>query len=143
MSLIKARLSVKIGNDRKLMYSSCMVIKLNSFKNLLSLLHGCHIPQLQNIAIPGRLSHPTISKFYQPLTMEFFWIPLFCFEICRNYMSIIITIASNITVLVSQNIIIFRFFLLMSHGVNKKTSSSAFPHLHPATRFSPGLFVVL
>ena len=55
-------------------------------------------------------------------------------------MSIIITIVSNITMLVSQNIIFFGFFMLMSHGVNKK----CLPHtsLSP-TRFSPGLFVVL
>ena len=58
-------------------------------------------------------------------------------------MSIIITIASNITVLVSYNIILFRFFMPMSHGVKKKTFSSACLHLHPPTRFSPGLFVDL
>ena len=58
-------------------------------------------------------------------------------------MSIIITIVSNITVLVSHNIIFFGLFMPMSHGVNKKTLSSVFPHLHPPTRFSPGLFVVL
>ena len=50
-------------------------------------------------------------------------------------MSIIITIVSNITVLVSHNIIFFGFFMPLSHGVNKKTPSSVSPHL-------PGLFVV-
>ena len=35
------------------------------------------------------------------------------------------------------------FFMTMSHGVNKKTHSSAFTHLHPPTRFSPGFFAVL
>ena len=43
-----------------------------------------------------------------------------------NYMSIIITIVSNITVLVSH-IIFFGFFMPTSHGVNKKTPSSAYP----------------
>ena len=51
-------------------------------------------------------------------------------------MSIIITIVSNITVLVSHNIIFFECFMPMSHGVNMKTPSSVSPHL-------PGLFVLL
>ena len=58
-------------------------------------------------------------------------------------MSIVITIVSNIAVLVSHNIIFFEFFMHMSHGVNKKTPSSASSHLHPPARFSPGLLVVL
>ena len=37
-----------------------------------------------------------------------------------SIMSIIITIVSNITVLVSHNIISFGFFMPISHGVNKK-----------------------
>ena len=45
-------------------------------------------------------------------------------------MSIIITIVSNITVLVSHSIIFFGFFMPMSDGVKKKTPSSASPHLH-------------
>ena len=44
-------------------------------------------------------------------------------------MSIVITIVSNIIVLVSQNIVFFRFFMPMSYGVNKKTPPSASPHL--------------
>ena len=64
------------------------------------------------------------------------FIYLFIFEICRNYMSIIITIVSNITVSVSRNSIFFGFFMPMSHGANKKTRSSVSLHL-------PGLFVVL
>ena len=46
-------------------------------------------------------------------------------------MSITITIVSNITVLVSHNIIFYGFFMPMSHGVNKKTPSSVFLSLHP------------
>ena len=108
------------------------------------LLHHCHgygVALFQNFAISltwlSWHSHPTISKFNQLFTMESFWIvnPSFYFfiiflEINRNYiMLIMITIASNITVLVSQNIIFFAFFMPMSHGVNKKTPPSAFPHL--------------
>ena len=44
-------------------------------------------------------------------------------------MSIILTIVSNIIVLVSQNIIFFGFFMPISHGANKKTRPSASPHL--------------
>ena len=58
-------------------------------------------------------------------------------------MSIIITIVSNITVLVSQNIIFFGYFMPMSHSVNKKTPPSASPNLPLSpTRFSSGFFVV-
>ena len=86
---------------------SYMGIISHNFKALLSLLW---------------LSHPTISKFYQPFTMDFFSFFYFIFlEIGSNYiMSIIITIVSNIIVLVSQNIIFFGFFMPMIHGVNKK-----------------------
>ena len=70
--LRKAWWSVKIGNGQKPRYSSYMVTKLKNFKILPSFLHGYHIPQFQNIAIPAWFSHPTISKFYQPFTMEFF-----------------------------------------------------------------------
>ena len=47
------------------------------------------------------LSHPTVSKFYQPTNWNFFGlvIPLNLLEIGRNYVSIIITIISIITVL--------------------------------------------
>ena len=64
-------------------------------------------------------------------------------KICRNYMSIIITIVSNITVLVSHNVIFFGFFMPMDHGVNKKTPSSVSPTFISSTRFLLGLFIVL
>ena len=44
----------------------------------------------------------------------------FVLEIDRNYVSIIITIISNITVLVSHNVIWFECFMPMSHSINKK-----------------------
>ena len=114
-----------------------MVIIFHSFKTLLSLL-GFLSPQFQNFT---KLSHHHgIFSDWLPnptyLFFIYFLIYLFIFEICRNYMSIIITIVSNITVSVSRNIIFFGFFMPMSHGVNKKTPSSVSPHL-------PGLFVVL
>ena len=45
-------------------------------------------------------------------------------------MSFIITIVSNITVLVPQYIIFFAFVMLMSHGMKKKTPPSASPYLY-------------
>ena len=48
-------------------------------------------------------------------------------EICRNYVPNKITIISNITVLVSH-CICFRYFMPMSHDVNKKASSIVSPH---------------
>ena len=55
MYLVKAWLSVKIGNDQKPSYSSwmVMVIEFHNFKYLSSLPHGYHNPQLQSIAIPA------------------------------------------------------------------------------------------
>ena len=64
-------------------------------------------------------------------------------KICRNYMSIIITIVSNITVLVSHNVTFFGFFMPMDHGVNKKTPSSVSPTFISSTRILLGLFIVL
>ena len=85
-----------------------MVIKLHNLKILLSLL---------------LLSHSTISNFYQ-FTNWNFWglvIPLnFVLEIARNYVSIIITNISNITVFVSHNVLCFRYFMPISHCINKK-----------------------
>ena len=133
MFLIQAWLSVKIGNDQKPTYycllhghgyqipvskfchPSYMVIISHNFKALLSLLS---------------LFHPTISNFtnlppwnFFGLVIIFYLFIYFFREIGRNYILsitlIIITIVSNITVLVSQNIIFFGFFIPMSHGVNK------------------------
>ena len=85
---------------------------------------GYQAQQFQNFAIPPTcLSYPTAPKHcYHPTF--FFWGGGGGGG--RNYMSIIITIVSNITVLVSH-IIFFGFFMPTSHGVNKKTPSSAYP----------------
>ena len=45
-------------------------------------------------------------------------------EMTRNYVSMIITIVSNIIVLVSHNVIFFGYFMPTNHGVNRNT-----PHL--------------
>ena len=122
----------------KLCRLSYMVIISRNFKALLSLLW---------------LSQPTISKFCQTFTMNFFWIDnlsLYFFilsflETSRNYImsiiSIIITFASNSTVLVSQNVIFFGFYMTMSRGVNKKTIPSASATSLSPIRFSPGLLL--
>ena len=113
-----------------------MVITLYNCKALLPLLS---------------LSDSTISKFYQPFTMEFFRIDnpffyLFFSEIGRNYImlikSTIITSVGNIIVLVSQNITCFGYFMPMNHVVSKKAALIFSPPLS-LTRISPGLFVVL
>ena len=86
-----------------------MVIKFHNFKILSFLLHGFLMPQFQ--------------KFGQLFTTQFSWIGnpsyfSFFLDIGRNYISpnifITITIVSNITVLMSQNIIFFGFFTAMS-----------------------------
>ena len=56
-------------------------------------------------------------------------------ETARNYVSIIITIISNITVLVLHNVICFGYFIAMSYGVNKKA-----PPIISSHPFWPGLF---
>ena len=87
-----------------------MVIKLHNLKILLSLLS---------------LSHSTISNFYQSTNWDFWGlvIPLnFVLETARNYVSIIITIVSNITVFVSHNVLCFQYFMPISHCINKKAS---------------------
>ena len=55
MSLVKAWLSVKIGNDQKPRYSSCMVmvIEFRRFIYLSTLTHCYHTPLVQSIAIPA------------------------------------------------------------------------------------------
>ena len=58
----------------------------------------------------------------------------------RNYVSITITIISNITVLVSHNVICFG---AMSYGVNKKAPPIVSPPLLSLTGFPPVFFVVL
>ena len=81
-----------------------MVITLHKFKILLSLV---------------LLSHPTISNFYQSANCNFFGLVIHL---------IIITIISDITVLVQHNVVCFGYFMLMSHGVIKKAPQP--PQIH-------------
>ena len=102
------------------------------------ILHSYWSPQFRNFAIPPIwLSHSTTWKYCSPcycfLTPQFrtfmnlligiFWVSnltKFSLKIDRNYAPILITIISNITVLVSHNVICFRFYMPISHYVNKK-----------------------
>ena len=63
------------------------------------------------------------------------------FEICRNYMSIIITIVSNINRLVSYNIISLDFLCLWAMVL--WLPQILYPTSTLLTRFSPGLPVLL
>ena len=58
-------------------------------------------------------------------------------------MTILISIMSNIAVLVSHNVIGFGYFIPMSHGVNKKSTPITAPTPLLLTGFSPGLLVGL
>ena len=69
--------------------------------------------------------------------MEFF------LEKCRKYMSTIITIVSNITVLVSHNIIFLNFLCLLAMVSVRRLLQVFLCTSIPSTRFSAGLFVVL
>ena len=112
-----------------------------NFKILPFVLHGYQTPQLKILLSLLFLSHPIISKFYQHTKWNFFGfvIPLNIFlEIGRNYVSVIITIINNITVLVSHYVICFGYFISMSHGVNKKTP----PIVSPRPSHLPGFHQV-
>ena len=121
-------------NDDKPSYSSCTVIKPQKF---------------QHFKIPATwFSYHTASKYncspqFQYFTIHpkrIFWIenPTYFvfFEIVRNYVPIIITIASNIAVLVSYNVAIWLgCFMSMNHCVDKDSSQ-----LPPTTFLSPTRF---
>ena len=75
--------------------------------------------------------------------MEFFglvillnFLFLFFLETGRNYESILITIISNITVLVSHNVICFGYFFPTSHGVSKKAPPNVSPTPFPDQVFT-------
>ena len=75
----------------------------------------CHSSYMviKNIAIPAIVSLPSF-KTLLTCHIELFGLVIWLnfFEICRNYVSIIITIISKITVLVSHNVICFGYFIL-------------------------------
>ena len=98
-------------------------------RNLLILHCYCNA-QFQNFSILLTwLSYSTTSKYcYETSTWNIFEsvIPLnFLGEKVRKYVTVLVTMVSDITVLVSQNVIFFRYFMPMGHGVNKKSPPSA------------------
>ena len=98
-------------------------------KNLLILHCFCNV-QFQNFSILLTwLSYFTTSKYcYQTSTWNIFElvIPLnFWGEKGRKYILILVTMVSDITVLVSQNVIFFRYFMPMGHDITKKSPPSA------------------
>ena len=114
-----------------------MVIISHSFKTLLSLL-GFLTPQIDNFSILSPWN------FFGLVPYPTYLFTFYFLELCRNYMSIIITIIGNNTVLVSHNLILFWFFMSMSHGVKKKRLLQVSPSSSiPPTSVLPGLFVVL
>ena len=56
-------------------------------------------------------------------------------KIGRNYVSIVVTIISNITVLVPDNFICFGYFMPLSHDVNKKAPTIFFLQPSPLPGF--------
>ena len=100
-----------MGNDQKTKCSSCKVIKSYNSKTLQFILHDYHTTQLQSFLTPQFEMLPTFMEFFLLVIPPNFYF----LEISRNYASIIITIVSNITVLVSCNAIFFGYFMPMSH----------------------------
>ena len=89
------------------------------------------------------LSHPTVSKLYQPTVGIFFGlvIPLNFLEIGRNYVSIIITNISNITVL-CHTVLFTLDILCVRAMVSIRRVLQLSPPSLSFTRFSSGLLVV-
>ena len=124
----------------KFCHLSYMVIISHNFKALPSLLW------LSRLAI-SKFCQPSIMEFFQIDDPSFYFFLLFFLEIGRNYimsiMSVIITIVSNITVLVSQNIVFFGFLCLWAMVSIRRLLQVPPPNSLSPTRFSPGWFVVL
>ena len=96
--------------------------------------YGFLILQLQNV---NSLHGISLDWYLIPFTF-FTYLFIYFLEKGRNYVSFIITIVSNITLLLSHTVIFFRYFISLSHGVNKKAPPSAplLPSLyHVFTRY--------
>ena len=121
-------------------------VETNNFKIWLFRSHGYHTPKLKNIAIFAIAFSPHNFKILPTCYMELFRVSNLTYIFGRQIETctqIIITIISNITALMSHNVISFVYFVPMSHGVSKKAPTFVSrPHL-PLTTFSPVLFVVL
>ena len=113
-----------MGNGKKPKSSSCIAIKYQIFKILPSLLYGYHTPQLKNIAISPIAFSVHNFKLLPFCQLAFLWVSNSTYffgdrqKLCVNYNY---TVISNITVLVSNNVICFGYFRPISYCVNKKT----------------------
>ena len=90
--------------------STCKVIERHSFKILLFLQHGYHTPQLNNIEISAIAFSLHNFKILPARHMEFFGLEILLklfLDIDRIYVSVTITIISNIIALVSRIVICF------------------------------------
>ena len=113
-------LNLKIS---KLCYSFYMVITHHNLKYCYP--SYCFlIPQFQNFI---NLAHEFFLFQYSYLIF---------LQIGRNYVSIIITVISNISVLVSHNAICSGCFMPLSHGVNKKALPVVSPPPSPYQVFT-------
>ena len=106
-------------------------------RNLL-MLHGYHNTQFQDCAVYMVILLNNFNYCYPPSAWNIFElvIPINLLrEKSRNYVSIIVNIVSNITVLMSQNVILFGYFMPIGHGVNKEVPLSVSPSLLASSGF--------
>ena len=135
---------LKWENDQKPSYSSCIVIKPHNFKILRSLLRD------RKIGDRALAFVPTVSKFYQPSRWNFFGLVIFrlaisfFFDTGRSFVSIIIAIVSNITVLsVIQCYYLIWIFYAYELWCQQRHLTSASHHLLPLRYQVFTRFVVL
>ena len=124
-----------MGNDQKPRCSSCIAIEPHNFKILPFFLYDYHTSQLKNIAISLLLLSLLTGINWVSNPTQFF------LEKDRNSASIIITIISNIIVLVSH-VICFEYLMSISHCVNKKVppSHNMYLGLNPPSKTLAPLF---
>ena len=123
-----------VGNYQKPKCSSSIVTEAHNFKMLPFFLHGYHTRKLKNIAILAIAFSPHNFKIFLTCHMEFFCVSngiihlnFFWRFFGRNYVSIIIAIISNMTVLVPHSVICFGYFLPLSRDVNKRAPTTVSP----------------
>ena len=107
-----------MGNDQK---SGAHHTSL--LKSTISQFYHCSYMIFKNIVIAAIAFSSHNFKILPTRHIGSFWVnnPVNFFWRCRNYKSIIITIISNITVLVSRNVICFGYFMPITHGVNNSS----------------------
>ena len=108
-------------NDQKSKCLSCTVTEPHNFKTFVISPTWFHTLQLRYIVILAIAFSLHNIKILPTHQLDFFLLSnpaLYFLEIARNYVSIIITIINNITVLVSHSVICFGYFMAMSHAVS-------------------------